>query len=646
MISIFRRYINSRVGIAIGALFLGMIGIAFVLGDIEHKESGSWSLFGSDRVAKVGGSGIGAQDLQAGVQRDFENARRMQPGLTIANYLNEGGLEATLGRLISFLAIERFTADEGVHISKRLVDGQIAGISAFHDASGKFSQQKYDQLIAAQGLTDKELREGLTKDLLRNMLTGPAGFGVTLPDSLALPYASLLLEQRTGSIAIVPSQALAPTGDPKDADLAAFYKTNAKLFTIPEQRKLRYAIVDVERFAGAATPSDAEIATYYARNKARYAASETRAIEQLILPTEAAARAALGKPLAQSAKAAGLEVATIPAASRADLARATSDAVAAAAFVAEQGQVAGPVKSAFGWAVFRVSAVNRKAAVTLDAARADIVKELTAQKQAQLLTDFAAKLENQSDDGATFDEIVKDNGLAVVETPLVVADGKSPENMAFQGGADLPVVLKVGFSMEADDEPQMAQITANQRYAFVDVADIVAPAPPPLAKVRELVVAQYKLSQGAKRARAVADKIKAAADRGTPLAAAIAQAGVPLPAAQPVSAMRGDLLNPERRPPAQLALLFAVPQGTVKVMPAGGERGYFVIRLDSITPGDAKKVAGLVDKVRKDLSPVYADEYARQLISAVEREVGVKRNAKAIAQATRSLRGASDTSGQ
>lgn len=639
MITFFRRIIGSKFGAIFAVIFLGMIAFAFVAGDIEHKSAGGgFSFFGGGPAAKVGHSAITEQDLQSRVQRIFEQQRRESPGLPFAALLAQDGVNQIYDQLVSRLAAVEFAASQGVYVSKRMVDAQIASIPAFHDAAGKFSQTAFRQFLTGQAINEKQLRDDIAMDITERIIKTPAMLGTRLPDGMVLPYASLLLEARQGRIGAIPSAAFVPAKPPSEAQLTDFYRRNAARFMLPEQRKLRYAIIDAERFAAAATPSEPEISVYYTKNKAAYAARETRSIEQLILPTEAAARAALGKPLAASAQAAGLSVSTLGALGKSDLARQTSDAIANAAFAAPQGGMAGPLRSALGWAVIRVSAIQKTPETTLAQAHDKIVEALIAQKQAQLLSDFTAKLEDQSANGATFDEIVKDNGLTTEETPLLVGTGQNVNDPAYQPSTDVVALLKAGFDMEADDEPQLAPITPQKRYALVDVNEVVAAAPPPLAKVRTIVEQQYALHEGAVVARTFADALAAKIRKGMPMDQALAGAHLPLPPSQQIGGRRGDLMRDDKRPPAEIALLFAIPKGAVKVMPIGNDRGYFIIQLQQIAQGDAAQVPGLVDQVRGGLKDVVANEYGAQFNRAMERDLGAKRNPDAVARVTQELK--------
>ena len=63
-----------------------------------------------------------------------------------------------------------------------------------------------------------------------------------LPEKIARQYAALVLEKRKGEIALIPSAVFAPTGNPTDAQLTAWYNDNRTQFIRPERRTLRFAV--------------------------------------------------------------------------------------------------------------------------------------------------------------------------------------------------------------------------------------------------------------------------------------------------------------------------------------------------------------------------------------------------------------------
>lgn len=650
MLSVFRRIIHSKFGAIFAILFLGVIAAAFILGDVTSGQFGGASLSGGGTAAKAKGYKLTVAELQDRVQRVFENARRSSPELQIGEFFAQGGGAQVFDQLVQSLTLRAFADDQGMHISKRLIDAQIAQVPAFQDAAGNFSNDSFRALLARERLSEQALRDDIRREILQRQLLAPIGLGARPSENLVLPYASLLLEARQGNVAAIPAVAFLDDKDPTDAQLTDFYKKNSARFTIPEQRRIRYAVVDATRFAQAAAPSDADISAYYNQNRAAYAARQTRSVEQLVLPTEAGAKAIAaqvkgGKSLPQAAQAAGLSVSTLEGQSRAQLTSATSKAVADAVFAAQQGELVGPVRGPLGFLLLRVTAVQDKPARPLSAVREEIVKTLRAQKEKQLLNDFTAKLEDQIADGGTFEEVAKDNGLTLETTPPLLATGKQVKDMAYVAPADIQPLVAPAFAMSADDDAQLVPITPDERYALIAPGQIIAAAPPPLAEVKPLVQAQYKLNAGNQKAKALAEQIQTKVAKGTKLADAIAQAGVRLPAPQTLGGRRADIMRAEQRPPAEVSILFSMAENSVKTLPISEGRGYFVVQLTKIERGDAKGNPQLLAQVRDQMGDVIGQEYGEQFERAVEKELGVTRNAKAVEQ-VRSALTANNSGGQ
>ena len=118
---------------------------------------------------------------------------------------------------------------------------------------------------------------------------------------------------------------------------------------------------------------------------------------------------------------------------------------------------------------------------------------------------------------------------------------------------------------------------------------------------------------------------------------AIAQAGVKLPPPQQLGGRRADIMRGQQRPPAEVAIMFAMAANTVKTLPIGQDRGYFVVQLNRIERGDAKGQPELLNQVRTQLAEVVGQEYGQQFERAVEKDLGVTRNANAVAKVRQAL---------
>lgn len=641
MLNLFRSFMKSRVGVFVALAFLVLIALAFAAADVTG--SGSFgSVTGGDRVASVGKRKIGTADLSQAATSGLDQAKQQNPRLTMPSYIAGGGLTQALDQLIDRAAIAEFGKAHGIVASDRLVDSELAKIDAFKGLDGKFSQTAFRGLLAQRGLTEAAVRQDIADGLIARQLLVPAAFGARMPRGAVERYTALLAEQRAGAIAMIPAAAFAPKGEPSAADLAAFYAANRGQYIRPERRVIRYAVFDDSAIRTVPVPTDAEIAARYNATKAQYEATELRRITQLVVPTEAAAKAVLdevnaGKDLAAAATAKGLATSTLGPVNLAALTTQTNAAFAKAAFTAPKGKVVGPVRAPLGWTVLRVEAVDVRPGKTLEQARAAIVADLTTVKKRAALSDFTAKVEEEFDKGGSLGDVVKELSLALKETPPLTADGKV-YGTAGTAPAELARVVATAFAMEREGQPQLAEVVAGKQFVVFDVARITPSAAAPIAEIRADVMADYALSKGSAAAKAAAEKVRAAAGKGSDLAAATAALGVPLPPVQKIEFNRQQFAA-QPNIPAPLALMFSMAQGTTKVLAAPNNQGWFVVSLAKIVPGDPAKIAPLLPQATAELSQIAGREYADQLRKAMRDELGVKKNQTAINAVARQLTG-------
>ncbi|RZL98268.1 MAG: peptidylprolyl isomerase, partial [Sphingomonas sp.] len=223
MLAFFRRLTHSKGGVIITFLVLGVIAIAFAAGDVTGIGSMGGSIAAND-VATVGKAEVTENEVKSRVQTELEGYRQQQPTLDMATYVGQGGFEGTMERIVSSLALEQFARGQGMVVSKRAVDGQIASIPALQGPTGKFDDNLYRRVLAERKLTDAQIRGDIVRDTLAQQLILPTSGATQMPAQLALPYASLLLEKRAGTIGFIPTAAVPAGAAPSDADLATFYK--------------------------------------------------------------------------------------------------------------------------------------------------------------------------------------------------------------------------------------------------------------------------------------------------------------------------------------------------------------------------------------------------------------------------------------
>jgi peptidyl-prolyl cis-trans isomerase D len=640
MLGLFRRFSKYPIGIGIFALIL----IAFVVTLYEGRSGfGAGSLTGDGAVATVGGKSIEEAELARRVQNQLDGERQRNPEMDMSQFVASGGVEKTVDLTMAGRALEIFATQQGMVASKKLIDGAIASIPAFNGPTGRFDQTVFAQVLSARKLSEKIVREDFAREAMTKMLAIPAAGAARVPEKLILPYASLLLESRSGQVAVVPSQAFEPKTAPTDTELQTFYQRNIARYTLPERRVVRYARFDKSRVADKAAATDAEIQSAYDANPI-YKARDNRAFTQFIVPTQAVANDLLAKvkggmSMADAGKSIGRDALPVAMTDKVAFAKLTGAKVADAAFAAPKGGFATVERSGLGFHVVRVDAVQSIAATPLSAVRAKLAADVTAQKEKRLIAEFIVGLEDEAGQSTTFDELVKKYGLTAEATPALTGGGVAIDTPGYKAGPEVTAFLTDAFRAEPDDDPAVATIAGDAGYVLWKLDRKVPAAPKPLAELRPMVTNDVQIDKGSKAAKAAADKIVVAVNGGTPLDAAIRALGVPLPPVQPAGARRLELAQAQGKAPPPLAMMFAMPEKRARALQVDGKQGWYVVYLDKIVAGDARTAPGLIQATQQQLSGAVGDEYVQQFANAVRAQVGTKKDDAALAKLKATLVG-------
>jgi len=141
--------------------------------------------------------------------------------------------------------------------------------------------------------------------------------------------------------------------------------------------------------------SDAQLQSFYTKNKSRFSTPETRDLQIVLTKGQGKAQQAKralssGQPWAKVAKRYSIDQASkaqggkLPGQAKGSLEKSLDAAV----FSAKQGALTGPVKTQFGYYVFKVTKVNPASTQSLDQAKATIKQTLASQNQQKALDGY------------------------------------------------------------------------------------------------------------------------------------------------------------------------------------------------------------------------------------------------------------------
>jgi foldase protein PrsA len=240
---------------------------------------------------------------------------------------------------------------------------------------------------------------------------------------------------------------------PKEADYQKFLQSSGQteadlLFRIKQTvliNKLQQAIIKDQ-----GDVTDQQIQDYYNKNKQRFAQPETRDLEVVLAKTQAKANAAKkaiqsGTPWPKVAKKFSQDDASksqggkLPGVTKGQQEK-TFDA---AIFSASKGKLLGPIKTQFGYYVFRVTKINPAKQQSLEQVKSTIKSLLQSQGQQKALNDFVKDYQDRykkMTDCAKGYVVSQCNNAPKPKTDTQPVSGGSPQT----GGAPQPAAPPQG----------------------------------------------------------------------------------------------------------------------------------------------------------------------------------------------------------
>ena len=347
-------------------------------------------------VATVGAGKVSTSDLQSAL-REQQDRMRAQLGGKVDPALFE--TPQMRRAVLDSLVTQRLLAEQAQNA--RLVVGNeqlaqfIAGVPSLQE-NGKFSKERYEAVVAAQGMSKEMFEARLRQDMAMQQLMLPVSDAGISSQVAAGRWLVTQLEQREIAQALLLPEAY--VGQVKLAADAVqkHYDANRKQFELPEQVRAEFLVLSRDALMAQAVVGDEEIKAYYQAHADRYRIGEARRASHILIsaaknaaePEVKAARSKADELLAKIRAAPGdfAKLAQqnsqdpISAAKGGDLdwfgRGAMVKAFEDAAFALKEGQISDVVRSDFGFHILRLTGVRPEQVKPIAEAKPEIVAEI------------------------------------------------------------------------------------------------------------------------------------------------------------------------------------------------------------------------------------------------------------------------------
>lgn len=625
-----RKASKNWLGRAVLTFIMGILVLSFAvwgIGDMLRVTTPNY-------VARVGKVDISTDQMRNAYNTTLEEtSQRLRRRLTNEEARLFGLDKQVLGKLVSEAALNQQAQSLGLNLSDEVVVQQVLNEPSLKSANGQFDRARFAELLRQSGLTEAAFFADQKRSLLRRQLSMSIAGDMNASNALVDAAHQYLNEERSVKFFILPAASVGDIGTPDEATLKQFYDAKKNDFRAPEYRKVNVLAADPSKLGIDLTVTEADLRRVYDRGVAagQYGAPPKRQVLQIIYPTEQEANAAYDKLKAGATYESLLEERKIKP-EDADLglksAREFADpAIAAAAFLGAEGQVAPPVKTAFGAALIKIVKAEAGTIAPFEQVKASLTgtaesEKLRSDPRLQTrLDEISRKIEDARIAGKSLAEAAPLAGVALRTIDAIDATGKDKAGnpVDVMGGAE---TVKAFFQSDIGLDNEALRPRSGGLLWF-DIAGVEGARERPFDEIKGNLLAAWKIDEASKRLIAKANALVTRLNAGEDFAAVAKSA--------PVDASDTTVQRNNGGAVGNLgaAQAFAVPVG--KAAQAQVNTNDRVV----LQVTDAKTEALNMDStaardVQKRLGLQLSEDLIQQYVSQLQKTLGATVNEKAL----------------
>ncbi|CAG8868824.1 Peptidyl-prolyl cis-trans isomerase D [Pseudomonas fluorescens] len=434
-----------------------IIGLIVVLMALTGFDAIFQAASHSQDAAKVNGQTISQNELSQAV--DMQRRQLMQqlgkdfdPAMLDEKMLREAALKGLIERKLLLQGAE----DAGFAFSEGALDQLILQTPEFQE-DGKFSAERFDQVIRQMGYGRMQFREMLAEEMLIGQLrTGLAGSSF-VTDKQVEAFARLEKQTRDfASLTLKPDTAAVKLGDD---EIKAHYDEHAKEFMSPDQVVIDYIELKKSAYFDQVEVSEDQLKALYEKEIAnlseqRHAAHILIEVNDKVDDAQAKARieeiqqrVAKGEDFATLAKQLSQDPGS--ASTGGDLGFAGQGvydpAFEEALYALDKDQVSAPVRTQFGYHLIKLLGVEAPEVPSFASLKDKLTRELKTQQVEQRFVEVTKQLEDSAFESSDLAQPAQELGLKVQTAAPFGREGG-------EGITANRAVIQAAFSEEVLDE--------------------------------------------------------------------------------------------------------------------------------------------------------------------------------------------------
>lgn len=492
-------------------VIIGLMIVPFALYGIDFLFSGS----SETPVAIVNGEKVSEFELSQALALQKRQLLSMMgnnidPGLLDDAVLRKPALDSLVKQKVLLQAADKV----GVAVPDAVLNSNIVQMPQFQE-DGRFSPERFKEVLAAQGFSAQLFRRLLRSDLLIDQLNSGVSNSVFLTDFQRDTAIRLGDQKRSFHYLVLSTDYFASEVKVEQAEIDQYYQGNPGKFKTTESVRFSYLELKESDFFEPVSDEDVRAAYQHEidsvnRRAERHAAhilveiaGERDREQAMKRVAEAQSKIASGESFADVAKAFSDDFGS--AEQGGDLGFSAGEtfpeAFENALAALEPGQVSSPVETDAGLHLVKLLEIRKPELPDFESRRVAIERQLQRQ---------AAKPKLIAEVEALRDLVFNADGLAQPADALALTRHETDWVTPLQrdGVMAHDAVRKVAFDPELRKQGYNSEVIeiSSEHFVVIHPEEYRAPALKPLAEVREQIVAELRVINGRELAKSVVDE--------------------------------------------------------------------------------------------------------------------------------------------
>lgn len=495
-----------------GRIFLMLCLSPLVILGLESYFTGSAN---ANDVAKVGDQTISRAEYQ-----DAINNRRnelLQNGVE-ASAINTNALNREVLKSLINRALLRNQSDQlGMHVSDKVINDLLLQDPQFLDENGQFSNDRFAFALQQQGMTKDQLFNQYRQQLNLMQLYASVAQTALYPEAEINDLLALQLETRDVWVYRLPWEQYKDKVSVSNKEIEDYYNKHQNELNSVAMVDLAYIQLDPSKVA-VDEVTEEDIQAQYNAFKANYVGDYSQKVSQILVTGANAQKtieqiesrlekgesfAALAKEFSEDpvSAAKGGDIGTF----NPDVFGADGAKVAKAIEGLNKDQVSEPVKTSFGYQLFKVTEMSGEGIPSLDSMREELVAQAERQKREELIADKITRINEMAIDGVGIEDIAQQEELSVQK----IKDYTKKDNKTVLAQ---PAVIEAAFDDFAiQDESVSASIKVNNGTLWVQPTNYRPVKPLTLqqatAEIKTILVKQKASAQALAAAQSISKTV-------------------------------------------------------------------------------------------------------------------------------------------